>query len=960
MTVPAPPSAEVKSNDDCEAVRHEILPAKALDSDKLTMTLTPNAKGRGSISMTSTSLGSSGAVSSKQIPPMQKSTINKEMVTYIDKIACEALERCHLPVEFKRSDPSYDGFSRCNSACTNPLTVSGPYEYAMSIRNRQHHEMIVVAWDSWKRAIQVFEIDDFVVKSRLVPARPQVEGESDIDPFSASQDINEEIFSSSRRVQVSRRSNEDKKKITELKMSVEGLSDIDFVTNYPNLVVLDLNVNRIVNLDSLSSAKPPLEELFLKDNALNCIQGLREISTLRVLNLEANQLTDLSVLERLPNLEQLSANMNRLSAMPVLTSPHLQKLELYHNRICSFSAEHLQHMASLTHLDLGRNKLCAVSGEALSRCQLLSQLVLSQNQIAEVPHPLYLPNLRSLWLSGNKLCNLKKWIRDDVTSCDDSWPVFLPLLERLYLQDNNISNVDANCFASSPFLCEIDLSFNSIRLLQDLSGVLECPLIRILQLQDNPVNKDTLAMQYATSLLSELKELSGQEILQSWPTPELQEENRSSGDKYMQMMVTLQRQGGWTGKVAREPRHMKEHRITFPSTPFWTRRSRTVRNLIHFLSALLIEQNVSRTWGRAVPVQQPGSGDNTLKLTPFVNVLRTHIDLLLKWNTEGIQGHVISIRSPLTPEASCSVPTVIEDSCQSNPGSVSQSSYRRGSKEAQSLQSARFTHAALRIQSLSRGWSTRKTLRRILQSSLYMDDELEAMLGEGNIFAEYEGLLNKVAPELEDDWLQPLARDAPRGYAHEGDAEYDMVISSAGSEGSFVYGDHKRRRHLNAQPSMDQDVDSTVMGLKPTTPPEPSGRSSPRPGQVAGGPKRGDWASVSTETGRDTELHNAGVYINRLHGPTQSPHVSGDMSGNLLNLQSSTAAESSRPASRSSNMSSTSSRFGLGKYDMEEDADMLLHTARSRTSNLSDQAAEWGISDPTVVQAMMKRNKRLK
>lgn len=873
---------------------------------------------------------------------------SSEMLSTIEKIVHDSVIRSKLPIQFK-------SVFVAENKSTPPERSAAPqspglYEFAMSVRDKQHHELIHTALRAWRRNMQLDDRKGMdwnqATKRQLKPHYKQaLTSQNAANNCSNDFSVSDVVEDHSSLHQIQRQSHGEKKQ-RELKMAVEGLSDISFIKNYPNLIVLHLNVNRITNLDSFVGVATMLQELNLKDNILTCIKGITGLKSLRVLNLEANQLTDLSPLEKLPNLVYLCANMNRLTSVPILSCPKLQKLELYHNRISDFSQNSLKHLTSLTYLDLGRNKLSHVSGEALSQCQLLSHLVLSQNQITEAPNPLHLPNLRRLWLSRNQLCDLNAWTRSDVNEAvgNDSWPVFLPMLEQLYLQDNTITCVESNCMASSPFLTEVDLSFNSVRSLQNLSGILECPLLRILQLQDNHINGDAVAMYYIKSLLPDLTELSGQTIDPLLPASPPDEECLRGGEMHMQRKICIHKFSGWINfKTSSSSQNQK---MTFPAVPFWKRRSKHVKELIHFISGLITEQNIARTFDRASSTQSESGGIKlTTQQTDLVDVLQAHTHLLLLWNSElhASTEHIIAIRSPPSHESD-----IAADNPQRSNMQAEYCSPRRESKEAQSVKSARQAHGALRIQAWTRGWITRNKLKKILSSAFYFDDELDEMLGGGDPFAEYEGFLSKTAPELEDDWLKPRI-DGSAAYidriSHRDD--HGTAITSAGSDGSsFVYGDHRRRRSKHNLPS-SADAAEQLRERQPRTPTGSNERSSPRAQLTS--MYRNDWECTRSSQGR--ELHDAGVYINRPHS---------NSARFLHESETAETVESSRPASRSSNLSGTSSRFGLGNYDMEEDADMLLHTARSRVSNVSEQAAEWGISNPTVVETMLKRNKRLK
>lgn len=282
----------------------------------------------------------------------------------------------------------------------------------------------------------------------------------------------------------------DPSQVKKLKLNVEGLSSSLFLRRFDQLRSLELNVNKIRNLNGLVGLRY-LTYLSINDNSLSNIDPLGRIKSLQDLRLDSNNLVSLKPLERLHQLRRLSAKVNNLIDFPNLSCQCLQKLELYQNKITSLDDNCLLELPKLMHLDVGSNKLERVSGKALSRCQLLQTLVLSQNKLTEVPSNLFLPQLKTLWLSGNKLKNLNPWTNANVIS-ESSWPVFLPMLQKLYLNDNNIITIANGCLDTSPLLSVLDLSFNEIQTVEDLNAVKSCLILKTLELSDNPIiNNDS-------------------------------------------------------------------------------------------------------------------------------------------------------------------------------------------------------------------------------------------------------------------------------------------------------------------------------------------------------------------------------------------------------------------------------------------------------------------------------------
>jgi len=272
-----------------------------------------------------------------------------------------------------------------------------------------------------------------------------------------------------------------------LSCCVEGLNDISFLldSKFHTLTSLELNVNKIHDIRCLNKL-PFLRYLSLSDNNISSLCGISSLRSIEVLNIDVNKLTNITELSAITTLVQLKANSNSIDSFPVLSAPRLEKLELYHNRIASLPSQALNQLTSLTHLNLGRNQLEYVSGSDISSCPLLRQLILSQNRLREFPRNLRLPLLECLWMSGNQLNSMNSWVFSD-----ENPQFFLPVLERLYVQDNVISDFPTSVAANLPRLSELDLSFNSISSLRSIQSLLLLPRLLVLHLQDNPLTNST-------------------------------------------------------------------------------------------------------------------------------------------------------------------------------------------------------------------------------------------------------------------------------------------------------------------------------------------------------------------------------------------------------------------------------------------------------------------------------------
>jgi len=254
-----------------------------------------------------------------------------------------------------------------------------------------------------------------------------------------------------------------------VELNVEGIEDASAIAQFgmTSLRSLSLNVNKISpDLRSFSGLSQ-LALLSLSDNRITSLDGIEDLVSLEQLNIESNRLHSLSPIGEenagccLSSLAVLNANANQIKHLPSCigerSTPYLQCLSLYQNRINTLPVDFLQGIECLVSLDLGRNRLQdgITIGRALSVAPTLRRIILSQNRLKTLPSPLILPLLQEFWLSGNDICTTENWSDND--------HVYLPCLYELYLQDNCLQNIAKGSLgASAPLLHKIDLSFNEI------------------------------------------------------------------------------------------------------------------------------------------------------------------------------------------------------------------------------------------------------------------------------------------------------------------------------------------------------------------------------------------------------------------------------------------------------------------------------------------------------------------
>ena len=110
---------------------------------------------------------------------------------------------------------------------------------------------------------------------------------------------------------------------------------------------LELDGNQISDLTPLESLKD-LQMLILDDNQISDLSPLSSLTNLPVLGLDSNQISDLSPLSSLTNLQSLGLDNNQISNLtPLHLLTNLTSLGLYENQISD-----LTPLTSLTNLQL--------------------------------------------------------------------------------------------------------------------------------------------------------------------------------------------------------------------------------------------------------------------------------------------------------------------------------------------------------------------------------------------------------------------------------------------------------------------------------------------------------------------------------------------------------------------------------------------------------------------------------
>mmetsp|Transcript_342 Transcript_342/g.483 ORF Transcript_342/g.483 Transcript_342/m.483 type:complete len:400 (+) Transcript_342:101-1300(+) len=201
------------------------------------------------------------------------------------------------------------------------------------------------------------------------------------------------------------------------------------------LKTLDMSYNVIRDMEPVSSC-PNLRELYLANNKLKSMAGLKNLKHLIKIDLGANKIRVIEPeeLHGLENLEELWLGKNKIEKIQGLTNlTKLRRLDVQSNRLKS--VENLtSQMQTLEELYLAHNGIndegaSQPTGLALKFARL-SVVDLSRNFLTTTEPFSHLLSLDELWLSGNK-----------IDSFDHISPLStLPALDTVYLEYNPVAS----------------------------------------------------------------------------------------------------------------------------------------------------------------------------------------------------------------------------------------------------------------------------------------------------------------------------------------------------------------------------------------------------------------------------------------------------------------------------------------------------------------------------------------
>lgn len=172
----------------------------------------------------------------------------------------------------------------------------------------------------------------------------------------------------------------------------------------------DVSHNSLTSLPESLTELPSLLRLTISHNELCQLPvSLGSMNSIKELQLNNNKLTSLPPLLKMTSLQILTLHYNTLSDFPQIgEGGRLKELQLGANRLTVLDPVKLVPLTSLVYLDLRENKIQSIPME-VTRMVSLERLDLSNNDLPGLPNEMGLmPQLKSLLLDGNPLKTLRR------------------------------------------------------------------------------------------------------------------------------------------------------------------------------------------------------------------------------------------------------------------------------------------------------------------------------------------------------------------------------------------------------------------------------------------------------------------------------------------------------------------------------------------------------------------------
>ena len=265
------------------------------------------------------------------------------------------------------------------------------------------------------------------------------------------------------------------KKFTALKgIIIEDipLENLQFLSWFPKLETIEIKGNSLKTLEGIEQCKT-LKEVSINNNFIQDISLLRDFN-FRFLMLYENEISDISVISGMSNLEFLELGLNPITSIDSLYG--LIKLKTFSVYECTKLRDIsvIENFTELTDLNISLLKIPDLSLAFIRKLKKIDNLriqgvVKNNEEIENITH-----------LTG--MIQLTMGLNDSVTSIESLYE--MSKLEYLDIHSNNIESI--NVIRNFPRLIKFIMYKNRVT---DISPLESRPLLQTLYLQGNPVEE---------------------------------------------------------------------------------------------------------------------------------------------------------------------------------------------------------------------------------------------------------------------------------------------------------------------------------------------------------------------------------------------------------------------------------------------------------------------------------------
>ena len=245
-------------------------------------------------------------------------------------------------------------------------------------------------------------------------------------------------------------------------LPINKLADTSFLKDLINLQHLDLSNNGITTVTNTENLVN-LKVLSLEFNNLSSINF--SIKSLVFLNLHCNVITDISFIKHFDALEKFIGTRNRIANLPTRFPSKLKHLDLSYNDL---TGSIYLDIPSCKVLKLSHNKISQLSGNL----QYMLEINLSDNNLSNFfEADLFMPQLETLFIDDNNITNI-----NNIISYSN--------VKSLSLEHNSLEKIDVIGLLKN--LVYLNLSYNFF--ISDISPLKSCTNLESLILEYNDLS----------------------------------------------------------------------------------------------------------------------------------------------------------------------------------------------------------------------------------------------------------------------------------------------------------------------------------------------------------------------------------------------------------------------------------------------------------------------------------------